>query len=237
MASLQQMARLDLQLLGFPRVRLGVREVSLSLRKGLAMIAYLAEAKGPTSRDNLSALLWPEADAEAARAGLRRTLYRLRSTLGTEVIEADRTSLSLARSLDLRVDTHDFEAACDKGELEDASRLYRGDFLAGLSVEHCREFEEWAFFRREALRSRLVQALERLIDQQFARGQHAAARAHAARLVGLDPLSETAHRYLIEAHLEIGVQRNASTRPAPSSWPTSSASPRIRRRQRCWMRP
>jgi DNA-binding SARP family transcriptional activator len=198
------MARLGLQLLGFPRVRFDARDVGLSLRKGLAIVAYLAEARGPTSRDNLSSLLWPDADAEAARAGLRRTLHRLRSAFGAKVIEADRTSLSLARSLDLRVDTHAFEAACDKGALEEAARLYGGDFLAGLSIDGCREFEEWAFFRREALRSRLVQALERLIDQQFSQGHHGAARAHAARLVGLDPLSETAHRYLIEAHLGAG---------------------------------
>src|SRR5262249_33789041 len=146
-------------------------------------------------------LLWPDAGPEVARASLRRTLHKLRLALGAEVIDADRMSVSFAPSLELQVDAHAFEAACDGGSLGEAVRLYGGPFLPRLAIDDCREFEEWAFFRREALHTRLVQALERLIDQQLSCCEHRAAAATAARLVGLDPLSETAHRYLIEAHL------------------------------------
>jgi pimeloyl-ACP methyl ester carboxylesterase len=65
-------------------------------------------------------------------------------------------------------------------------------------------FEEWALFRREALRSRLVQALERLIEREFAAEDTRAAIAAATRLAGLDPLSESAQRQLIRAHLKAG---------------------------------
>jgi pimeloyl-ACP methyl ester carboxylesterase len=112
--------------------------------------------------------------------------------------------LSLAPSLGTCVDTHAFEAACAAGELDAAVRLYGADFLDGLSLEGCPAFEEWAFFRREALRSRLVQALERLIEAKLAAGEPRAAAVHATRLVGLDPLSESAHRHLMRAHLAAG---------------------------------
>ena len=197
-------ARLELQLLGFPRIRLGTRDISLSLRKALAILAYLGDSRRLVGRDVLASLLWPDLDAEAARARLRRTLHRIHLAFGADVVDADRTSLGIAPSLDLWVDAHAFEAACDRGALDEAVRLYGGDFLAGLTIDGCREFEEWAFFRREALRSRLVQALERQVDQQLSCGEHRAALATAARLVGLDPLSETAHRYVIEAHLGAG---------------------------------
>jgi DNA-binding SARP family transcriptional activator len=84
------MARLELQLLGFPQVRLDGRGIGLTLRKGLAILAYLGDAKGPVSRDVVADLLWPDADPEAARARLRRNLHKLRLTFGVEVIEADR---------------------------------------------------------------------------------------------------------------------------------------------------
>lgn len=205
------MQRLDLQLLGYPRARLDAYERNLALRKALALLAFLAEARAPVGRERMASLLWPDADAEAARGRLRRTLHKIRVALAADVIEADRTSVAFAKSLDVRVDAQSFESACDAGQLEEALRLYGGDFLEGLSIEGCAEFEEWAFFRREALRSRLVQTLERLIHRYLAAGDARAATNAAIRLVGLDPISETAQRYLIEAYLMAG-ERAAAER-------------------------
>jgi DNA-binding SARP family transcriptional activator/pimeloyl-ACP methyl ester carboxylesterase len=198
------MARLELQLLGFPSLRLDGRGVDLALRKGLGLVAYLADARAPVGRDHMAGLLWPEADAQAARSRLRRTLHKIRAAFAVDVIDADRASLALAPSLVTRVDTHAFEAACAAGELNEAVRLYAGDFLQGLSFEGCAAFEEWAFFRREALRSRLVQTLERLVERELVAGDGRAAIAAATCLVSLDPLSESAQRQLINAHLRAG---------------------------------
>jgi DNA-binding SARP family transcriptional activator/pimeloyl-ACP methyl ester carboxylesterase len=198
------MARLEVQLLGFPSLRLNGRGIDLALRKGLALIAYLAEARASVGRDHMASLLWPDADAEAARARLRRTLHKVGVAFAVDVIDADRASLALAPSIETYIDTHAFEAACAAGELDEALRLYAGDFLQGLSMDGCAAFEEWAFFRREALRSRLVQILERLIARELAAGDARAAVAAATHLVGLDPLSESAQRHLIAAHLSAG---------------------------------
>lgn len=198
------MARLEIQLFGFPSLRLNGRAVDLALRKGLGLMAYLAEARAPVAREHMAGLLWPDADGDAARARLRRTLHKIRAAFAVDVVEADRTSLALAPSLEARIDTHAFEAACAAGELNEAMRLYAGTFLQGLSIDGCAAFEEWAFFRREALRSRLVQVLERLIERELAAGDARAAIAAATRLVGLDPLSESAQRHLINAHLRAG---------------------------------
>ena len=194
----------EVRLLGFPSLRLDGRGVHLALRKGLALLAYLADARAPVARDQMAGLLWPEADVDAARGRLRRTLHKIRVACDLEVIDADRTTLSLAPSIEAQVDTHAFEARCSAGELNEAVRLYAGDFLQGLSIEGCAAFEEWAFFRREALRSRLVQALERQIERELTAGDPRAAIAAATRLVGLDPLSESAQRYLIRAQLRAG---------------------------------
>jgi DNA-binding SARP family transcriptional activator len=198
------MARLEVQLLGFPSLRLDGRGVDPALRKGLGLIAYLADARTPVGRDHVSGLLWPEADTDTARGRLRRTLHKIGVAFAADVIEADRTSLALAPSIDAHVDAHAFEAACTAGELNQAVLLYTGDFLEVLSIEGCAAFEEWAFFRREALRSRLVQALERLIERELAVGDARAAVTAATRLIGLDPLSESAQRHLIKAHLRAG---------------------------------
>ena len=198
------MERLEFRLLGFPEFRLNGRRVELALRKAAALLIYLAEAGGPVAREVAATLLWPETDEEAARARLRRTLHKVRIAFGSEVIAATGASLSLHSALSVEVNSKVFEHACNVGPLDEAADIYTGDFLAGFSLPDCPEFEEWVFFRREALRSRLVQALERLIEAKIAGGEPRTAVVHATRLVGLDPLSESAHRHLIRAHLAAG---------------------------------
>ena len=198
------MERLELRVLGFPEFRLDGRRVELALRKAVALLIYLAETDGPVARDVAATLLWPEADAEAARARLRRTIYKIRTAFGGEIITASASSLVLSPSLLVETDSSAFEHACDAGLLDAAADLYRSDYLAGFSLPDCPEFEEWVFFRREALRSRLVQALERLVEARITGGEPRAAVVHATRLAALDPLSESAHRHLIRAHLAAG---------------------------------
>lgn len=204
------MASFSVRTLGFPEIRCDERLCPLALRKGLALLVYLAEAKGPVGRDAMATMLWPESPAEVVRARLRRLLHRLQFALG-DVIEADRSTVRLSASVDLEIDSHRFEAACDRGEFERACALYQADFLDGFSPGDCPQFDEWAFFRREALRGRAIQALERVVQKKQAAGDYAVAAAHAGRLVALDPLSEIYARHLIR-NLMLGGDRAAAER-------------------------
>src|SRR3954463_10235585 len=158
----------SLQTLGFPEIHGGDRPIKLNLRKGLALLIYLAEAPSAVARDVLATLLWPESPRETARARLRRMLHRIELAFGQPVFETDRSSVRWSPAVELKVDSHLFESACDRCDFEAACRLYRADFLAGFSISGCPEFDDWAFFRREALRGRLMHALERLVQDKAA---------------------------------------------------------------------
>lgn len=203
------MAAFALQTFGYPEIQGDNQTIKLNLRKALALLVYLAESQGLVPRDVLVALLWPESPGEIARARLRRLLHRIESTLGQRIFETDRTSVRWSPLLDLKVDSSLFEAACDQGALEDACQHYRRDFLAGFSLPDCTEFEDWAFFRREALRGRLMHVLERLVQDKNAAGEHFAAAGYAGRLVELDPLSEVYGRHLIRSLLLAGDRSSA----------------------------
>jgi DNA-binding SARP family transcriptional activator/pimeloyl-ACP methyl ester carboxylesterase len=200
------MTHWSVHLLGYPQLRRDGAVVELGLRKGLALIAYLAEARAPVARDALCALLWPEMAAEAGRARLRRTVHKLRATAGEALIEADRDTLHLAAA---DTDTSAFEHAASAGALAQAAAAYEADFLDGFAVPGCPAFDEWMFFRCEALRSRLFQVLERLAQRSIADGRPREAAVQATRLLALDPLSEASHRLLIEAHLASGDRAGA----------------------------
>ncbi len=188
---------------GFPEIRRGDELCRLTLRKGLALLIYLAEAKGPVSRDVAATMLWPESSEDAVRARLRRLLHRLQLTLG-DVLASDRSTIRWSSAIDVQVDSLLFEQACYRGDFELACRLYRGDFLEGFSPGDCPHFDEWAFFRKEALRGRAIQALERVVREKNAAGDYAAAATHAGRLVAFDPLSEVYGRHLISNLLLAG---------------------------------
>jgi DNA-binding SARP family transcriptional activator/pimeloyl-ACP methyl ester carboxylesterase len=198
-----------LETFGFPEVHADGRPIKLALRKGLALLVYLAEAKGAVTRDVMATLLWPETARQTSLARLRRLLHRIELTLGQKVFETDRTSVRWSVEVALRIDTHLFESACDRGDFEAACQIYRSDFLAGFSPEDSSEFDDWAFFRREALRGRLVHALERLVQDKNAAGDHFAATTYAGRLVELDPLSEVYGRHLIRSLLLAGDRSGA----------------------------
>ena len=191
------MALFSVQTLGFPEIRRDGRPCPVALRKGLALLVYLAETKVSVGRDVVATMLWPDGGEDEVRARLRRLMYRLRLALGDEVLVADRSTVRWSPSIDLQLDSQLFEQACDGGKFEWACRNYPGDFLEGFSAGDCPQFDEWAFFRREALRGRAIQALERVVHDSHADGNYAAAAVHAGRLVQLDPLSEVYGRHLI----------------------------------------
>lgn len=152
------MALFSVRTLGFPEIRQDDRLCQLPLRKGLALLVYLAEANGPVARDAVAAMLWPDGGEEVVRARLRRLLHRLQHTLGDDVLATDRSTVRWSAAIGLQVDSQLFEQACDSGDFERACRHYSGDFLDGFSPGDCPQFDEWAFFRREALRSQIGRA-------------------------------------------------------------------------------
>src|SRR3981189_2388005 len=203
------MTGFSLQTLGFPEIHGDNGPIKLNLRKGLALLIYLAEAQGAVAREVIATLLWPESPGETSRARLRRMLHRIELTLGQHIFRDGRTRRRWAPAVELKVDSHLFESTCDRGAFEEACLRYRCDFLAGFSLDDCPEFDDWAFFRRGALRGRLMHGLERLVQDKNAAGEHFAATAHAGRLVELDPLSEVYCRYLIRSLLLAGDRSSA----------------------------
>ncbi|CCD92502.1 conserved hypothetical protein, alpha/beta hydrolase superfamily domain and DNA-binding transcriptional activator of the SARP family domain [Bradyrhizobium sp. ORS 375] len=203
------MPRFSIRTFGFPEIRRDDQICSLSLRKGLALLVHLAEAKVAVGRDVVATMFWPDSPEEVARARLRRLLHRIQLVLGDGCLTVDRATIRWAATVELEVDSQAFEAACDRGEFARACGLYTGDFLDGFTPGDCPAFDEWAFFRREALRGRVVQALERVVQDAGAAGDHATAVSHARRLVALDPLSEVYGRALIRSLMLSGDRAGA----------------------------
>ena len=126
------MARFSVRTLGFPEIRRDDRLCQLALRKGLALLVFLAEAKSPVGRDVVATMLWPESSEEVARPRLRRLLHRLQLTLGDDVLTTDRSTVRWSSAIDLQVDFQRFEQACDRERVRAGLPPLSGRFPRGL---------------------------------------------------------------------------------------------------------
>lgn len=184
-------------------------------RKARSLLAFLLMARGRLhSRDALAGEFWGDTPQERARQSLRTTLWRIRRGLGEgdgrrSLVVTEGEYVGIATYPDVWLDVSEFEARLAASlapglSAEAAARsrreaiaLYRGPLL-----EEC--YDDWCLRERERLRERFVNALERQLHFEEARGDWKAAIRLGEELLHLDPLRETVHRDLMRCHLLAG---------------------------------
>ncbi len=191
--------RLSVRLLGPLEVLAAGRPIVVDTRKALAIVALVATERRPFARDELAAMFWPEADDEAARGSLRRTLSALRSAIGGTGLTIGRSQVAVDPTT--TIDLADFERLAASGSVDDleaAAALARGPFLAGFALRDSPAFDEWQGLRAIRFDRTIADLLDRLAAARFAAGDLAGALDVARRRVALDALDELGQRRLIE---------------------------------------
>lgn len=184
------------------------KPLKLETRTIEALLVYLAYHERPISRDLLAELLWPEWTQTQAQANLRLALHRLRRQLDPFLF-VTRQSVGLNPQAAIALDARRFETLLTNGQLEQATSLYHGDFLADFYLKESPAFEQWALLERERLRTLALAAWQQRIEQLVAAGQLQRAIDGAQRLLQLDPLHEATHRQLMRLLAQSG-QRSAA---------------------------
>ena len=205
------MARLSVYLLGTMQVNLdGTSLTGFESDKERAFLAYLVEeSQRPHHREKLAWLLWPEHTEAAARSNLRRVLCNLRRLLGDRTPSGPPFLLVTEKSVCLNpvcnvwVDSLAFAGLLDQlgqqsiTRLEEATRLYKGDFLEGFNIADSSACEEWMLLCRERYKRLMMELLHRLVQAYSRQGEYAHALALAWRRLDLEPWCEEAYRQVI----------------------------------------
>lgn len=218
------MADITVSLFGFPRITYQSQAMEVKRRKALALLAYLAFATLPLSRDTLATLFWPDLDQERARTALRGTLPALTSLFPGRWLLADRQTLQLDHEA-VWVDTNAFLALLAQHRshqhssdtvcptclplLEQAIALYRDDFLAGFTLADSLEYDDWQMFQRGWLKREYAATLRKVAEYYSGNGQYHEAMAYARRWLSLDPLHEPAHRMVMQLYATNGQRAEA----------------------------
>lgn len=161
------------------------QEVQITGQRPRALLAHLALEPQGADREALARLLWPNADASAARQSLRQALSTVRRALGADpFLAGDRVGLDTDVC---RTDVAAFEDAIVAGDFGGALALVRGQPLSGVDVGVSQDLEEWAYLAEQDLLARLA----RLIEAEAAASPGdvlAIERLHSVAVrAGLDP--------------------------------------------------
>ena len=192
-AAVEAGADLRIQLLGAPTVQRGGFEVEAPPgRKHWGLLTYLVRTEVPSSRERLSALLFPEADDPLG--ALRSALSALRRQLGPHA-EVGGNPVRLALQNGAFVDVE----ILGKGSWLEAVSLpgLGHDLLDGMAFRSSPVFEDWLDNERRRVAGTTAAVMHEAALALLARGDVDAARSHAAHLVRLNPYDENAHVLLV----------------------------------------
>lgn len=195
---------------GFYVERDGQPLTGFATDKARALLAYLVlERERPHRRESLAALLWPDQSDERARQSLRQALSHLKTALGDDFLLATPQDVQIDPQAQVTSDVQAFRSllsACQKHNhfaseaclpclkrQEQASALYRGEFLAGFSLPDSESFDEWLVLTRENLQLDALQTLSLLAGAAERRGDYPLARRYALEQVRFEPWREEAH--------------------------------------------
>lgn len=175
--------------------------IAFSTRKVGALLAVLAlSPRQSAGREYLASLLWGNGSDQQARQSLRQALVLLRKDVRPyEIVDADAHTVRL-RPGGVWVDALELEslAECtDFGDLQRAMQLFRGEFLAGLSLKE-EAFENWLQQQRQRFEAIGSDATERFASCADRLGRGRDAIAAAERLLAIDPLREEWQRLALE---------------------------------------
>jgi len=193
--------QLDIRLLGVPSVKLGSLDCTPAVRKGMALLAYLA-LEGPTDRYQLADLLWSDLDESGARRNLRQELWRLQHSSLAPWIEAQSGSVALIS--DFQTDVAEFQRHLAAADLPAALKLYRGSLMARFELSGAGGFEDWLGQRRETLSSVWRDALHRHGAQLERQGDIRGALGIQLQLLQEDEFQEVHQREAMRLHLLLG---------------------------------
>ena len=168
------------------------------------VVAFLALHARPVRRGYVAGHLWMDADDRKAAASLRSAIWRARAG-DRAIVDATTTHLSLPNDVEVDLRKRTALARTVLHQQPQAPASHHVTHLLSESPEVLPDwYEDWVRIERERFRQLRLHALEALSRNLSAEGEYFDAIETALAAVAAEPLRESAHHALIEAHLGEG---------------------------------
>jgi DNA-binding SARP family transcriptional activator len=190
----------QLTLLGGFELRLHGAAVELP-HSAERLISFLALHRRELMRVFVAGSLWIDASESQANSSLRSVLWRLGARV--PVVRATSTHVSLASWIEVDVAR---TTALVRRMQDDDAPPHPADLLAVSDAGELLPdwYDEWLIVERERIRQRRLHSLETACVRLTAAGRHGEAIEAGLAAVAVEPLRESGHAVVIQAHLAEG---------------------------------
>ncbi len=183
----------------------------LATQKTQSLSAFLISHRHQShSRQKLACLFWGDCDEVHAHHSLATALWRIRKLWGEDYLLCESDCIQFnpwapfwldvtefeSRLQQARLDDHNL-TSCAIEHLEEAIKLYRGDFLEGF-------YDDWCLDERYRLEALYLNGLGQLINWHEQAGDTAAVLTYAQQYLARDPLMESIHLAAMRALMKKG---------------------------------
>ena len=216
------MERLEINLLGKVDFRYDGKPLEHKLsNKGIALITLLMLDLGKEiSKDKLISYLWADSNEEAARYNLRYNLWMIRKLIpvdksGRELILAHKDCCLINPEYDFRSDLLQIMQYESKGtersleELNAYKDLFHGDFLEGIYLKNCDEFNEKIIFERMMCQNKYVDLLWEIVEKYDACQNYKECIEVLNELHALEPYDEKTVKWQVGTFIKWGKRSDA----------------------------
>lgn len=191
---------LKLQLLGPIQITRNDEPVKgFESQKAIAMLCYLAYNGFPVARNKLANLFWGSKAEFRGLSNLSRVLNNYKKLL-PGYWQITYKTVQFTNTENCLIDTKVFNellAEGSNGSFAKAIDLFRGDFLEGVSLDNCPDFEVWLVSEQEQWRQKVAAVYNSLISNLTEQGNYAEGIQYASRLLALHPWREETHRRMM----------------------------------------
>jgi DNA-binding SARP family transcriptional activator len=210
-------AKLMIRCFGGFSVSLGDKTIPAKIWRSASakvLFVYLT-LNGPTPREKLMVLFWPDHPTQAARDNLNSILRYVRNALqtlnpaGRAFIVYETPCYSFRPSCPYVVDVQEFQRQIDLARRADLSspekltyydaalQLYHGLFLPEF-------YDDWILWEQDRLKELYLKALEELGRLYLERREFRPLLTLAQAMLHVEPCCEAAHELRLEADLALG---------------------------------
>ena len=189
---------LEINLFGGFSFRREGQPVEVASKSGQVLLAYIiAQGSQMLQREQIAGLFWPDASQERSRRNLRQLLWRLRQSIGADLLTGDKLTVGLNPAISVQSDItllqEAHSVATHVETLEQACAAYAGPFLQGF-------YEEWVIDERRRYSVLYENKIQSLLDRFHEQGRWSEMRKWAEKWLFHDPASEPAFRALLYAY-------------------------------------
>jgi DNA-binding SARP family transcriptional activator len=166
------------------------------------------------SKDRLAAYLWPDSKEDAARYNLRYNLWMLHKLIppdqhGESLILSDKDYCRINEKYLFECDRILLDRFNSKEQhsvesLIQLKDLFRGDFLEGLYLKNCNEFNELILFERVVCQNKQLEILKTLANLYQSQELFDEELQLLNDMVAIEPYNESFAYRVIEIHTKLG---------------------------------